>query len=35
MNECSFIETTNTHSNLSYHTKFILNKIIEIKDCFN
>ena len=35
MNECNFIETTNTHSNLSSQTKFRLNEINEIKDYFN
>ena len=34
MNECSFIETTNAHSNLSYQTKFELNYINKIKDYF-
>ena len=34
MNECNFIETTNTHSNLSSQTKFRLNEINEIKDYF-
>ena len=32
MNECNFIETTNTRLNLSTETKFRLNEIIKIKD---
>ena len=32
MNECKFIETTNTRLNLSTETKFRLNEIIKIKD---
>ena len=35
MNECNFIETTNTRLNLSTETKFRLNEIIKIKDYFN
>ena len=35
MNECNSIEATNTYSNLSVQTKFRLNKINKIKDCFN
>ena len=35
MNECNFIETTNTRSNLSSETKFRLDEINEIKDYFN
>ena len=35
MNECSFIEPTNTHSDLSNQTKFRLNEINKIKDIFN
>ena len=35
MNECNFIETTNTCSNLSSQTKFRLDEINEIKDYFN
>ena len=31
MNECNFIETTNTRLNLSTETKFRLNEIIKIK----
>ena len=32
MNECNFIETTNTHSNLSGQAKVGLNEINKIKD---
>ena len=35
MNECNFIETTNTRLNLSTETKFRLNEIIKIKNYFN
>ena len=35
MNECNFIEATNTHVNLSNHTKLKLNEINKINDYFN
>ena len=35
MNDCNFIETTNTRSNLSDQTKFRLNEINKIKNYFN
>ena len=35
MNESNSIGTANTHSNLSDQTKFRLNEISKIKDCFN
>ena len=35
MNECNFIEATNTYSDLSDQTKFRLDEINKIKDYFN
>ena len=35
MNEVNSIETINKYSNLSDQTKFRLNEIIEIEECFN
>ena len=35
MNECNFIEASNTYSNLSDQRKFRLNEVNKIKDYFN
>ena len=34
MNECNYIETTNTYLSLSDQTKFRLNEIDKVKDYF-